>query len=543
MFHHLRCAGRSLRVLAFACTGAFAASQPLWSASCVGPASLQARVHTHPDADSYSALGVWFGGHHQSECAVQAFQVGLKLEPNSPHLSYLLGLSFYTAGKPQEAVAPLQRSVELDSQDEKAHLLLASAFDGLGRGNEAFIEWQAALRINPNSKMALDGIAKTLLAAGDNETVIAQLSRMQLDENLTLDLAIAYGRAGQLDNAAGTLNQGLATYPDSTSITSSLVSVYSKQLRLEEAEKVGSQLASRNPHNIEAQRVYLQVLVFTGKNLEALPLARKLLMQAPNDADFLYLNGVVERATGKLEDARMHLEKSEKLDPDRYRTYFNLGCTLEQLQEYEGAKAQLQKAIELGPAESESRVELAKVLRRLGEIDAAEQQLEIYKKQMKDKSDQDVSAQKSTQAAEALRAGDTQKAAALYREAVAAWPDNAGLHYQLALVLGDLNDTKGERAELEQAVMADPGFALGQYQLGYLASRDGDLSGAEQRLRLAIRASPGYVKAWLALAATLAMESRFPDALEAVDRALKIAPENNEALELRKSLAASQAQH
>ena len=91
--------------------------------------------------------------------------------------------------------------------------------------------------------------------------------------------------------------------------------------------------------------------------------------------------------------------------------------------------------------------------------------------------------------------------------------------------------------------MADPGFALGQYQLGYLASRDGDLSGAEQRLRLAIRASPGYVKAWLALAATLAMESRFPDALEAVDSALKIAPENNEALELRKSLAASQAQH
>jgi len=543
MFHRLQNADCWAKALAFAFVVALALSQPLRAASCAGPASLEARVHSHPDAESYSALGIWFGDHHQSECAALAFQAGLRLEPDSPHLSYLLGLTLSAAGKLQESVAPLQHSVELDPKDEKAHLLLASALEGVGRSNDAFIEWQAALRINPNSKMALDGIAKALLAAGDNETVIAQLSSMPLDENLTLDLAIAYGRAGQLDNAANTLNQALKTYPNSIALTASLVSVYGKQLRLEDADKVASQLALRNPYNIEAQRVYLQEMVFTGKNLAAIPLARKLLVQAPNDADLLYLNGVVERATGKLEDARMHLEKSAKLDPNRYSTHFNLGCTLEQLQEYSGAKVELQKAIELGPAESESRVELAKVMRKLGETDAAQQQLEIYQKQMNDKSDQAVAAQKSTQAAEALRAGDKQRAVALYREAVAVLPDNAGLLYQLALVLGDLNDTKGERTTLEQAVAADPTFALAQYQLGYLDSRDGDAVGAEQRLRLAIKASPGYVKAWLALAATLAVESRFADALQAVDSALKIAPDNNEALELRKSLVASQAQH
>jgi tetratricopeptide (TPR) repeat protein len=503
---------------------------------------LEARVHSHPDTGAYEALGIWFGDRHQSACAAQAFQAGLKLAPNSPRLSYLLGLSLYTAGKLQESVAPLRHSVELQPQDEKAHLLLASALDSLGRSNEAFIEWQAALRIDTNSKMALHGIAKILLAAGDNESVIAQLSSMQLDENLALDLAIAYGRGGQLDNAASTLNKGLKAYPNSTSITSSLASVYGKQLRLEEADKVASQLALRNPRNIEAQRVYLQVLVFTGKNLAAVPLARKLLLQAPNDADFLYLNGVVERATGKFEQARTHLEKSEKLDPNRYSTYFNLGCTLEQLQEYEGAKAQLQKAIELGPAESESRVELAKVLRKLGETDAAQQQLEIYRKQMEDKSDQAMAAQKSTQAEQAARAGDKQTAAALYREAIADLPDSAALPYRLALVLSELNDTEGERSALEQAVKIDPNFALAQYQLGYLDSRERNTVGAERRLRLAIKASPGYVQAWLALATTLAMESRIPDALQAVDSALKIAPDSEEALELRKTIVARQAQ-
>jgi tetratricopeptide (TPR) repeat protein len=487
-------------------------------------------------------LGVWFGNHHQSECAAQAFQNGLKLEPDSPRLSYLLGLSLYTAGKAEEAIVPLRHSVELDAKDEKAHLLLASALAGLGSSKEAFGEWQAALRIDPDSKLALDGMAKILLAAGDNESVIAQLSSMQLDENLTLDLAIAYGRTGQFDNAASTLSQALKTNPNSIALTSSLVSVYVKQLRLEEADKVASQLALRNPRNMEAQRVYLQELVFNGKNQSALPLARKLLAQAPHDSNFLYLNGVVERAMGQFLLARKHLEEAEKLDPNSYSIHFKLGCTLERLKDNERAKQQLQKAIELDPTQLESRVELAKVLRKLGETDAARQQLLLYQSQLEETSNGAIAEQKSSQAAEAEKAGDKRQAASLYREAIAALPNDAGLQYRLAQVLSGLKDMQGERAALEQAVKIDPTYVLAQYQLAYLDSVEGKTVDAEQRLRLALKASPGYVQAWLALAATLARQSRVPEALEAVDNALKIAPDSSDALELRKKLVASQAQ-
>ena len=108
MFHHLQCGGRRLGFLAFACTVALAVSQPLWSASCVGPAPLEARAHSHPDPEAYAALGIWFGEHHESECAAQAFQSGLKLESNSSRLTYLLGLSLYTAGKLQESAVDLR---------------------------------------------------------------------------------------------------------------------------------------------------------------------------------------------------------------------------------------------------------------------------------------------------------------------------------------------------------------------------------------------------------------------------------------------------
>jgi tetratricopeptide (TPR) repeat protein len=142
-----------------------------------------------------------------------------------------------------------------------------------------------------------------------------------------------------------------------------------------------------------------------------------------------------------------------------------------------------------------------------------------------------------------VRAGDKQKAAALYREAMAALPGNAGLPFQLAQVLKDLNDAEGERAALEQSAKIDPNFALAQYQLGILDSKNGDMGGAEQKFRQAVKASPGYVQAWIALATALAKESRNQEALQAVDSALKIDPNNNAGLELRNNLVASQARH
>lgn len=543
MFYRLNYSVRRLRILAIAGTVALAISQPIWPASCVGPAPLEARVRSHPDADAYQALGIWFGENHKSECAAQSFQAGLRLEPNSPRLPYLLGLSFYTAGKLEESIAPLQHSVKQHPNDERAHLLLASAFAGLGRSKEAFVEWQAALKINPRSKMASDGIAKILLEAGDNETVIAELQNTQLDENLTLDLATAYVRTGRFNDAARMLEVATKSYPNSAPLTSSLVSAYVKLSRFDEAAKVAEQLARRNPLDIEAQRIYLSVLVLNAENQTAMPLARKLLAQSPHDADFLYLNGVLERTTGDFAAARGHLEEAAKLSPNQYSIRYNLGYTLDQLQDYLGAKEQLQKAIQLDPGEPESYFELAKALRKLGEMDAAQQQLALYQRQLKSKSDHTIAAQKSTQAAEAARQGDKQKAAALYREAIAVLPDNAGLPYQLALVLKDLNDLEGERTALQQTVRIDPNFALAQYQLGILDSRKGDAGSAEKQFRLAIKASPGYVQAWIALAATLAMESRIPDALQAIDSALKIDPDNSVGLKLRKNLVAGKAQN
>ena len=521
--------------------GSLALCPGAWAA-CAGPASLEARIHAHPDAGAYAELGVWFYENHQTECAAEAYRSGLKLAPDSARLNYLLGGSLYAAGRFEEAVVPLKKAVRLNPQELQAHLLLGAALARLGRNQEAASEWSAALKIDPNSKAALDGQAKSLIAAGDYASVIRNLRSAARDDNLTLDLAIAYRNTGMLDEVEQTLKQGLDANPDSDALTAALVSLY-YETNYAAATKLAEKIARQKPGDLEAQRIYLRTLVMIGDSDRAVPLGHKLLALAPHDADLLNLNGVLEKKAGDYQAARKHLEEAVALNPNDSDPRVNLGLVLVELHDPAGAKIQLEKALALGKDEPQVHFELAKVLRTLGETEAAQQQLALFQQKQKQESDRAFAVSKATQAAEAVKAGDNQKAAGLYRQACAAEPQNAKLAYELALVLDNLGDRAGERAALEQAIQANPHFVPAQYQLGYMDLQAGDNARAERQFRLTADEVPDNAQAWIGLAAALGAESRLAEAQAAVAHALDLQPDNAAARELSRKLAGAQDRH
>ena len=511
-------------------------------ATCTGPASLEAGIRAHPDADAYAALGSWFEQDHQTECEVETYRSGLKRAPDSAQLNYLLGRSLFAAGRPQEAVAPLQQSAKLDPDQLKTHLLLGAALAQLGRNQEALIEWKAALHIDSSSKAALDGQAKSLMAAGDYETLIRSLRSTARDESMTIDLALAYRKTGMLDEAAQTLNEGLRADPGSDALTAALVSLQVDESHYEVATSLAEEIARTKPGDLEAQRIYFRTLVITGDNDRATALGRKLLALAPHDADLLNLNGLLEKKAGDYQTARKHLEEAVDLSPNDYNPRVNLGVVLAALDDAAGAKIQLEKALALGTDEPQVHFALAKVLRQLGDTAGSEQQLTLYQQKLKQESDRTFAVSKAAEAALAAKAGDNQKAADLYRQACAAQPNDPAMAYQLALVLDNLGEAKEERAALQQAIQANPHFVPAQYQLGYMDFQAGDNAGAERQFRLTVEEVPDNVQAWISLAAALGAQSRFDEAQEAVAHALKLDPKNAAALGLSGKLAASQNQ-
>ena len=398
---------------------------PSCAHACTGPKELEAELRAHPDADTYTKLGNWFGDRKQYDCALEAFQSALKLEPGSAKLYYLVGLTFYASGQPQDAVKALEQSIVLMPEVLKPRLILAAALEQLHRPQEARSQWESALRIDHRSTEALDGTSKSLIEEGDYNSAIELLREAPHNETLTLDLALAYGKANQLDKAAELLHAALLRTPSSMALTAALVTVLVRQVHYQEAAHLAEKSLRLHPGNLEAQRLYLRVLVLNGTFVLARPLAGKLLAAHPHDFDFLYLTGILENEAGQYAAARGHLEQAVRLDPNHYNARYNLGNALLELKEFPQAREQFAKALELGATEPEIRFKFATALRNLGETELAQAQLTLYQQQLESNERHALAASKTAQGDKEFATGDPQKAVADYREAVKANPDGA----------------------------------------------------------------------------------------------------------------------
>lgn len=510
--------------------------------SCVPPAALQKELRTAVTADTYSRIGAWFGEHHRFACAADAYQSALKLKPGSSQLLYFLGLSLFSGGHSEEAVRYLQESIDIEPNVIQPHVILASALELLHRNDQAKREWQAALAIEPHSAIALDGVARGLIKERKFVEVISLLGPVPTEEKLIRDLARALMALNRFQEASTVLKEGLGKEPASASLASMLTQLEIQQHHPQAAESVAQKNAELHPSDLEIQKLYLQAMVYASSLQKARALAPKLLTRSPHDFVLLYLNGVLEHDAGDLHRARKHLEEAVKADATSSAPRYSLGQVLVQLNEPKGAREQLEKALELGGTEPEIHMELGKALRALGEQQAATEQIRLYQHELRERQNHDIATTKMAQGDKALAAGDPQRAAGLYREALEMTPDDAQLHYKVAVALDKIGDISGETAALKKAVQINPELALAHNQLGFLSSQKGDLVAAENRFREATRSAPDFTEAWVNLAAALGLQSRFSEAEEAVGKALALDAKNPQALMLRDTLAKASTQ-
>jgi adenylate cyclase len=102
------------------------------------------------EATSYAALAEVLSQMGKVEDALEAAAQALRLKPNmvDAHLDSV-GAAYATAGRPEEASAPLQRYLSRYPNILHAHLTLAAVYNELGQTTEAQKEAAEVLRINP----------------------------------------------------------------------------------------------------------------------------------------------------------------------------------------------------------------------------------------------------------------------------------------------------------------------------------------------------------------------------------------------------------
>ena len=506
-------------------------------AACNGPQALVAQLRTHPTAEKAANLGNWYATRHQFDCAVEAFRVGLKAEPRSAQLHYLTGLALVAQKQVAQAIPELQKSIQLDPSAVKPHIVLASVYDSANRPDQAEHEWRQALALDAKAEPALEGLTELYMRRQDYPSVIQLLQNAPRTEALTIPLSKALGLMGYLDQAEAVLKEALDQNPKSMPLAQAMSIVLIQEHKYEDAVKLQRTVVKYHPDDLEASIDLFRMLVLANHIDEARPMGPKLLAARPHDPQVLYYNGVVQRAVGDYPAAKKLLEEAVALQPDFFYSRYHLGLVLVLLHEYPEAKVNLEKAIALGDTQPEVHFELAKALRGLGEMDRATQEMKTYQNMMKQEETRLEAVEAAAQGDAALRDGKAAEAVTHYKDAVQAEADNANFHYKLAIALHATSDTTAEKAQLEEAVKLDPKLAGAHNALGILLTTSGDVQGAVAQFRAAAESAPNWVDAWINLAAESAEAGQFPEARQAVSRALSLDPSNQQAKELSDQLA------
>ena len=278
----------------------------------------------------------------------------------------------------------------------------------------------------------------------------------------------------------------------------------------------------------------------------ARPLARKLLAAHPHDFDFLYLSGILENQGGQFAAGSRPFGGGHRvwIQTTTMRTTISAFALAELKDFTPAARAHSEKALALGATEPQVHFKLCNRSACSGRNrTSASSSSSLYQKTIRPRSTAPSPPSSRPRRPKNLPPAILQKAVAALSRSLGGNSRRSSrwlTSWRSPSIAREIPQRSAPHWSRQSKL--DPGFALAQNQLGYLASHSGDSASAEEHFRLAVQAAPGYTQAWISLAATLGMESRFPEAQEALASALKLEPDNAEALQLRKDLTAAQEQ-
>jgi tetratricopeptide (TPR) repeat protein len=129
----------------------------------------------------YLSMVYRFAGRHEE--AVQAIEKAMRLNPFPPNTYFRDACrSYIFVGRYEEAIAAGKKAVTLSPNDIYAHLGLAFAYSLAGRQEEARIEAEEILRLNPKYSLVRTGKLLPHKNQADRELYISALRKAGLPE-------------------------------------------------------------------------------------------------------------------------------------------------------------------------------------------------------------------------------------------------------------------------------------------------------------------------------------------------------------------------
>ena len=296
-----------------------------------------------------------------------------------------------------------------------------------------------------------------------------------------------------------------------------------------------------NPNNAEAHENLANALCLQGRHAEAIPGHRRALEIKP-DFMLAYFNlGLDLIHTKHTSEGILALQKALEIDPAFAGAHNNLANAFFEAGKFEEAVEHYRKALESEPDSAMFETNLANALFKSGRVANAivhcERALTIQP---------DFAAAHSNLGGFLLQTGRSHEAVDHFQSVVDLYPDNAAAHVNLGEALLVSGAPRDAMAHFQRALDLQPRLPAALNRLAWLLAThpDATLRDAPRAVALAEQASEDAAgknaSILCTLAAAYAEAGRFPEAVQAAQRALQL-PEAQADIAMDKALRAQLA--
>ncbi|MCQ2240354.1 tetratricopeptide repeat protein [Treponema sp.] len=282
------------------------------------------------DVLAFNHIGTIYASEKKHAEAVSSYLKGLKVDPNHPILHLNLAKSYDKLGEFLKAQAEYEAALK-----SKPGWIEA-------------IESYSDLLIKKN---------KTKTAC---EIVKKALNLNPKDAAMHTKLGDVYSRQDNFDDAESEYNTALAISPDFKLAMSGLASTYEVTGRMDEALEMAEKMERLSPEDPAVKRQHVHILLSADKIEKASEKIQDLYSKDPDDVHTLNLLGQYYICAGDEKKASGCFKKIKTLRPEYNSFYREAGKRHSQKGDYKKAEEFYQKYIDQNPEDTEGHKNLAK---------------------------------------------------------------------------------------------------------------------------------------------------------------------------------------
>jgi tetratricopeptide (TPR) repeat protein len=272
---------------------------------------------------------------------------GLALKRPPARFYYVKGRVLQAKGQIPAALASLRQASTLDPKSADTLVAIAEIYAAQNKHGDSFATLQRARTLNPESVPVLRRLVVEAMQAGQHGAALAAANELvqKSPENLD-DLYLAAAvmlQEKELTAAIPLLEKYVAQRSDDAKGWLGLGMAYVEKRRPEDARKALERSARLNPALTETQYQLGVLAGQEGKTQEGIQHFEQVVHMQPRHAMALAGLGALYIQTRELEKALNALQRAEAIDPNNAQMQYDLGLVLSSLGKPEEARVHMQR--------------------------------------------------------------------------------------------------------------------------------------------------------------------------------------------------------